>query len=105
MLTGTEIEFQKNLANIISSVITSEAFKQALLSTLPPSSRGDESAITMADNFGKIAAAYLSALSPLLATAIDNRIKQASLVITPTKLLCGVGPVSGAISPEEVQIL
>lgn len=103
MLSVAKAKLQLDIFNALRDDKVKKAFAVALKSTFPDIVDGCDD---IADQFGEIAAKGLSsALAQPLTDAIDAYVKEIDLVITPTALISPVGPVSGVISPTDVQVL
>ena len=103
MLSVAKAKLQSDVFNALRDDKVKKALALAFKSTFPDLTDGCDD---IADQFGEIAAKGLSnALAQPLTDAIDAYVKEIDIIITPTALVCPVGPVSGAISPSDVQIL
>jgi len=103
MLSTAKIKLKMDILNTFKDKAVVEAFSKALESTFPDKT---DTSKDIADQFGKIAAnAMAVAVAPKLCDAVDAFVKEIGILITPTALVSPVGPVSGVISPTDVQIL
>lgn len=106
MLSAALLPLKQDIMNAINSDAACDAFKKAFQSTFPTIVEGNPDAEEMADSFGKIAAGYFAAaVAGPLGDAIDKYVRSMDLIITPATLVAATVPVTGAISPQEVQIL
>lgn len=105
MLSTAKSKLQMDIKTALSGDKTAKVFEDALLSTFPDVD-DDNGGKDMAKMFGKICAKGMaSVLAQPLTDAIDAYVKEIGIMITPTALVSPVGPVTGAISPTDVQIL
>ena len=105
MLSTAKPKLQMDIKMALSSSKTAKVFENALLSTFPDID-DENGGKEIAEMFGKLCAKGLaSALAQPITDAIDSYVKQIGILATPTALVSPVGPVAGAISPIDFQIL
>ena len=91
--------FQKSFINAQNALFTQNNF------TGPGAKNIQDEAKTFVEQIAKSYANILSdMIAPTLATAIDYYIKNRKIIITPKKLTAPNGPVTGVITPDEIEI-